>query len=65
MVANSQCYAEGELAGLERRGRELELIRLVLAAGFYSKLGYVVEGDTFLEDGDPHIRMTKSIKLSL
>ncbi|KAF9160189.1 hypothetical protein DFQ26_005787 [Actinomortierella ambigua] len=30
--------------------------------GFYLKLGYVAEGDVYLEDGQPHVYMEKSLK---
>lgn len=31
------------------------------AAGFYLKLGFVQEGETFVEAGIPHVRMTKNL----
>lgn len=31
------------------------------ATGFYAKFGYVAEGDEFLEDGIPHIRMWRRV----
>jgi predicted GNAT family N-acyltransferase len=31
------------------------------AIGFYEKLGYVIEGDEFLEVTIPHIKMTKNL----
>ena len=44
-----------ELRGL----REIMVHSQLPAVGFYAKRGYVAEGDTFLEEGVPHVRMRK------
>ncbi|KAM0748059.1 acyl-CoA N-acyltransferase [Meredithblackwellia eburnea MCA 4105] len=33
------------------------------AQKFYEKMGYTVEGEHFLEDGQPHIRLVKTVTL--
>jgi predicted GNAT family N-acyltransferase len=44
-----------ELRGL----REVMVHSQLPAVGFYSKRGYVTEGEPFLEEGVPHVRMRK------
>jgi len=39
----------------------LNLSAQVYAVPFYEKLGFSVVGDEYLEDGEPHINMTKSL----
>jgi len=51
---------------IERHARQsgLESVRLdaqVQAAGFYEKLGYLAEGEVFIEAGIDHRRMTKRL----
>jgi predicted GNAT family N-acyltransferase len=51
---------------IERHARQagLESVRLdaqVQAAGFYEKLGYLAEGEVFIEAGIDHRRMTKPL----
>jgi predicted GNAT family N-acyltransferase len=51
---------------IERHARQagLESVRLdaqVQAAGFYEKLGYLAEGEVFIEAGIDHLRMTKRL----
>lgn len=40
----------------------LNLSAQVYAVPFYEKLGFSVVGDEYLEDGEPHINMTKALK---
>ncbi len=40
----------------------LNLSAQVYAVQFYEKLGFVVMGDEYLEDGEPHINMIKALK---
>ena len=54
------------LAGSERLARERGTGLMVLnaqrrAEGFYAGQGYEHEGETFLEAGIPHVRMTKRL----
>lgn len=42
--------------------KHIEMSARQTAAGFYKKLGYVKDGDEFLEMGIPHIKMRKNIK---
>lgn len=42
----------------------LNLSSQVYAVPFYQKLGFEVVGDAYLEDGEPHIMMTKSLRVS-
>jgi predicted GNAT family N-acyltransferase len=44
-----------ELRGL----REVVVHSQLPAVGFYSRRGYVAEGETFLEEGVPHVKMRK------
>ncbi|HQR29733.1 MAG TPA: GNAT family N-acetyltransferase [Anaeromyxobacteraceae bacterium] len=44
-----------ELRGL----REIVVHSQLPAVSFYGKRGYVAEGETFLEEGVPHVRMRK------
>lgn len=51
---------------LEEIAKELELNRVKLhgqtqAEGFYQKFGYQTTSDVFIEDGIPHILMTKDL----
>ena len=43
-------------------GTEVVLAAQVRVTGFYEKMGYVSEGDEFLEEGCPHITMKKSYR---
>lgn len=52
---------EAEKAALARGGTRMELSAQVRAAGFYQGLGYVQEGEEYLEEQCPHIPMTKQI----
>lgn len=45
----------------ERGSREIVLHAQVSVAGFYRRLGYVEEGETFEEAGIPHVAMRKTI----
>ena len=50
----------------EARARELDLVRLRLNAQvsvlpFYEKLGYVAEGEVFVEAGIDHRAMTRTL----
>lgn len=60
-------YGEIILQEAERQIRTLgaEAIRLaaqVQAKGFYEKSGYSADGEEFLEEHCPHIRMYKNLK---
>lgn len=47
---------------LQRQGiKHVFLAARVSAQGFYKKLGYITEGDTFTKVGIPHIKMSKSL----
>ena len=53
---------------LEEIAKELELTRVKLhgqtqAEGFYQKFGYQTASDIFIEDGIPHILMTKDLSI--
>jgi predicted GNAT family N-acyltransferase len=48
--------------------RDLGLTEMVLhsqegAVGFYSRYGFIVEGNSFIEAGIPHVRMIRTIKV--
>ncbi len=54
------------VAGLEAEARARGITRIVLharitARGFYAKLGYIEEGDEFIEVTIPHVAMYKDI----
>ena len=46
---------------LEIGGRETVLSAQVRAKGFYEKMGYVGEGEIYMEEMCPHIKMRKSL----
>ena len=50
-----------ETALLEKGFRHFELNARSVAVGFYEKLGYQKEGESFIEVSIPHFKMTKSI----
>lgn len=55
-------------AGVAQRASGVKEVLVVAnsqahAQGFYAKLGYEAEGEHFLEDGEPHVRMVKTIIL--
>jgi predicted GNAT family N-acyltransferase len=41
--------------------RKFVLISQVQANEFYKKIGYVADGDEFMEAGIPHIKMIKTL----
>ena len=55
----------GAVLGALERMAELRGLREVVvhsqlpAVGFYTRRGYVAEGETFLEEGVPHVKMRK------
>ncbi|MGG0741119.1 GNAT family N-acetyltransferase [Niallia taxi] len=49
-----------ELAA-DRKDIKVKLHGQTQAEGFYQKLGYKTSSDVFMEDGIPHVLMTKSI----
>ncbi|MBC6973286.1 GNAT family N-acetyltransferase [Bacillus sp. Xin] len=54
---------------LEEITREKEISKVKLhgqthAEGFYNKLGYQTSSDVFMEDGIPHILMTKDLSVN-
>lgn len=48
----------------ELGGRELCLSSQVRVQGFYEKLGYVAEGDVYMDEMCPHIKMRKKLEPS-
>ncbi|MCP3031877.1 GNAT family N-acetyltransferase [Halobacillus sp. A1] len=50
-----------EKVAAEKAMTTIKLHGQVHAKGFYEKLGYKVEGDEFVEDGIPHLLMTKNV----
>lgn len=53
-------------AGIAESGKsEVQIVAnaQAYAEGFYRKCGYSREGDEFLEDGQPHVRMVKTVIL--
>ncbi len=53
--------AEVEAVLRERGIEEIELNAREVAAGFYEKLGYQRQGDSFIEVSIPHYRMVKKL----
>ena len=47
----------------ELGGTKVELSAQSRVQGFYKSLGYQTQGEEFLDEGCPHIKMIKSIKL--
>jgi predicted GNAT family N-acyltransferase len=65
--ARGKGTAKAIILALEQHARKCGLSHLwahaqVQALGFYKKVGYLVEGDAFMEDGIPHKRIKKSIQ---
>ncbi len=54
-------FAEQE--AIRRGFAQMELHARVTALGFYEKLGYISEGEPFIEATVPNIRMTKTLSL--
>ncbi len=59
-------YGALVVAILEKKARELcakktELSSQIGAVGFYEKLGYKAEGEIYLDENHPHIKMTKNL----
>ena len=52
---------EAEDAIRERGGSKIVLSAQVRAKGFYEKLGYVSEGEEYMEEYCPHIKMSRKI----
>ncbi|MGH2980963.1 MAG: GNAT family N-acetyltransferase, partial [Solirubrobacterales bacterium] len=50
-----------EREALRQGASELTLHSQRLVEGFYAACGYVAEGDTFLEEGIPHVQMRKRL----
>ena len=50
-----------EQAARERGGLYMELSAQARAAGFYRRLGYVQEGEEYLDEHCPHVDMRKQI----
>ncbi|MEK3881275.1 GNAT family N-acetyltransferase [Paenibacillus sp. PL2-23] len=59
--AGAAIMAELESIARERGLGKAKLHAQTQAAGFYSKLGYAADGEEFMEDGIPHIRMIKKL----
>ncbi|GMK44820.1 GNAT family N-acetyltransferase [Paenibacillus glycanilyticus] len=57
-----QIIAALEEIALEKGLPKVKLHGQTHAKGFYEKLGYEGASDEFMEDGIPHVLMTKSIK---
>jgi len=49
--------------GLAKKTEPVEVVlhSQLPKVGFYTKFGYSKQGDEFLEDGQPHLMMTKTI----
>ena len=45
----------------ENGGKSVMLSGQVRVAGFYEKLGYIKQGETYLDEGCPHIWMKKNL----
>ncbi|WP_379353780.1 MULTISPECIES: GNAT family N-acetyltransferase [unclassified Paenibacillus] len=52
---------ELEALALDKGLAKAKLHAQTHAAGFYEKLGYSVDSETFMEEGIPHIRMIKKL----
>ncbi len=51
-----------EACAEELGGAFISLSGQVRVAGFYEKLGYRREGSEYLDEGCPHVKMTKQLK---
>jgi predicted GNAT family N-acyltransferase len=57
----SELLAEAEREGTRQGASEMVLHAQRQAEGFYAACGYVAEGETFLEEGIPHVQMRKRL----
>ncbi len=57
--------AEAEKAIRELGGRKVILSAQVRAKGFYEKLGYLSEGESYFEEYCPHVKMSKKISAEI
>lgn len=67
--ARGSGYGRAMMEAIETKARLLGADRIYLGAqlrarGFYARLGYQTEGDEFLDEYCPHIRMFKELKPS-
>ncbi|MBM6383641.1 MAG: GNAT family N-acetyltransferase [Paenibacillus sp.] len=51
-----------EQMALDQGLKKAKLHAQVQASGFYERLGYAAASDVFMEDGIPHLLMTKQLK---
>jgi len=58
----SELLAEAEREGTRQGASEMVLNAQRQAEGFYAACGYVAEGETFLEEGIPHVQMRKRLQ---
>jgi predicted GNAT family N-acyltransferase len=52
---------EAEGAAKDMGGRLITIGSQVQAVGFYMSLGYIKEGEEYIEEGKPHIKVYKKI----
>jgi predicted GNAT family N-acyltransferase len=57
----SELLAEAEREALRQEASEVVLHAQLQVEGFYASCGYVAEGETFLEEGIPHVQMRKRL----
>lgn len=57
----TQLIAQIEATLAQRGIEQIELHAREIAVGFYERLGYAKQGDSFIEVSIPHWKMTKSI----
>lgn len=54
--------AEEEIVNMG--GNKAALSAQIQAKGFYEKQGYETEGDSYMDEGCPHIKMKKNLKIN-
>jgi predicted GNAT family N-acyltransferase len=57
----SELVAEAEREALHQGASEMVLHAQLQVEGFYAACGYLAEGDSFLEEGMPHVQMRKQL----
>ena len=60
-IIGRKLISETEMILQQKGFRKIELSARKVALGFYEKLGYLTQGDYFLENGIEHIKMTKRL----
>lgn len=61
-AGHGRALMEGALSAIAERmpAKSITVSAQTQAAGYYAAFGFIAEGDTYIEDGIEHIKMTRS-----